>query len=146
MDRKYYIYRVNPITYNRGLFSPTGEYMMLMYLENDKFYELLTGQYLGTYKDGDIFSDEFGWIRHYDVSHNQNYTLVTAEEFARKARTYMAEKSKIIPHINDRFEMWRSANKKRIKQEKAKLYAEEKKKAEDLQNVDWLSNLLDKRK
>lgn len=146
MDRKYYIYRVNPIKYNRGLFSPTGEYMMLMYLENDKFYELLTGQYLGTYKDGDIFSDEFGWIRLYGISRRQNYTLVTAEEFAREARTYMAEKSKIIPHINNRFEMWRNDNKKRIKQEKAKYYAEEKKKAEDLQNVDWLSNLLDKRK
>ena len=58
----------------------------------------------------------------------------------------MEEKNKIIPYINKRFEEWRIANKKRIEKERAERRNEEKKKVEDLQNTDWLGNLLDKRK
>ena len=155
MDRKFYIFEQQTIQYQwstSGFFrsSPAKWYKIMLYEESGNYYELLTGQFLGTKKsDGYnqyVFSNEFGYsvplsgcsIRRYAHS-------VTAQDFARQAREYMEEKNKIIPHINRRFEEWRIANKKRIEQERAKRCSEEKKKAEDLQNTDWLSNLLDKR-
>ena len=94
-----------------------------------------------------MFSNEFGYSVPLSGSSEYLYAhIVAPADFARLAREYMEEKNKIIPYINKRFEQWRNENKKRIEKERAQRRNEEKKKAEDLQNTDWLSNLLDKRK
>ena len=155
MDRKFYIYERHQIQYqwvSSGFFRyyPAKYYKIMLYEENGNFYELLTGQFLGKRRENNgiqyVFSDEFGYSVPLSGYSDYPAHIVTAEDFARQAREYMAEKSRIIPHINKRFKEWRSVNKKRIEQERAKCRDEEKKEAEDLQNTDWLSNLLDNRK
>ena len=156
MDRKFYVYSQQKIQYQwkkNGLFKsyPDKWYTILLYEENGNYYELLTGQFLGTKESYGyyqyVFSDEFGYSVPLSGSSEYLYAhIVEPADFARLAREYMEEKNKIIPYINKRFEQWRNENKKRIEQERANRRNEEKKKAEDLQNTDWLSNLLDKRK
>lgn len=156
MDRNFYIFEQQLIQYQwstSGFFKsyPAKYYKIMLYEENGNFYELLTGQFLGTkgnngYKQY-VFSEEFGYsvpLSGYSV--RQYAHIVTAEDFARQAREYMEEKSKIVPYINKRFDKWRIDNQKRMEQERLKRRDEEKKKLEDSQNTDWLSNILNKRK
>lgn len=157
MDRKFYMFEQQPMKYQAetsGFFRKYHSakwYKIMLYEENGNFYELLTGQFLGT-KGSDgyrefVFSDEFGYsIPLSGYSFRQYAHSVTAEDFARQAREYMEEKSRIVPLINKRLGEWRITNKKRIEQEREKRCNEEKKEAEDLQNTDWLSNILDSRK
>lgn len=156
MDRKFYISEQQPIQYQSSasgflINHPAKFYKIMLYEESGNFYELLTGQFLGTRaNNGDyqyVFSDEFGYsVPLSGYSFYRYAHIVTAEEFARQAREYMEEKKKIIPYLNNRFKKWRIDNQKRIEQERKKRYAEEMKKIEDSQNINWLSDILDKRK
>lgn len=58
----------------------------------------------------------------------------------------MHEWNQIIPFIHDKFDEWKYAYKKRLEKERQERAAEERKKIEDKDNVDWLSDLLDGRK
>lgn len=156
MDRTFYIFEQRTIQYQwstSGFFRsyPAKFYSIMLYEESGKFYELLTGQFLGSCKyDGNtkyVFSEEFGYsvpLSGYSVRRYAH--VITAEEFAQKARIYMEDKGQILPHISKRFEQWRADYKKRMAEERSKQLAEEQKKRQDAQNVDWLSNMLNKRK
>ncbi len=156
MDRKFYMCKNMAVQYQwstSGFFKsyPDKWYEIMLYEEDGKFYELLTGQFLGIRTSNGsyqyVFSDEFGYsVPLSGYSARRYASHVTAEEFARSAREYMDEKSKILPYINKRLEKWRIDNQKKIEQERLKRREEEKRKIEDSQNTDWLSNILDKRK
>ena len=70
MDRKFYVYSQQKIQYQwkkNGLFKsyPYKWYTIMLYEENGNYYELLTGQFLGTKESYGyyqyVFSDEFGY-------------------------------------------------------------------------------------
>lgn len=158
MDRKFYKFTQDSIQYQHmssGFFKsyPAKFYNIMIYEEDGKFYELLTGQILGickNYKNSDnkyIFSEEFGYsIPLSGYSINRYAHMISPEEFAKQARIYMEEKDKIIPYINKKFNQWRNTYKEELKKEALKNHAEEQKKIDDKQNIDWLTNLLNKRK
>lgn len=149
MERNYYRDMRDSIHYQQGRYGlftsrPHKWCNLLLYEEDGKFYELLTGKYLGVEKpDGNtryIFSNEFGYsIPLSGYSYRRYAYKITAEEFAAEARQYMHDRNQIVPFIQEKFDEWRYAYKKRLE-------AEEKKKIEDKNNVDWLSDLLDGRK
>jgi len=156
MDRKFYIYDSHAIQYQwgrSGLFrsSPNKYYFIMIYEQNGAFFELLTGQFLGIRKNYGsmeyIFSDEFGYSIPLSGWSVQRYAhVITPESFANQARKYMEEKNLIIPYIHNRFKQWRSDYQKLIEQERQKQYAEAQRNREDVQNINWLSDMLNKRK
>lgn len=130
--------------------TPAKWYRMLFYEEEGRFYELLTGTYLGIRKNLDheyVYSDEFGYcisLSGYSVSQYANE--VTSEKFAGLAKMYMQDKEQILPHLNRRFDEWRSENQKRIAEEIEKQRKQEEKNRTDKENVNWLDDLLSGRK
>lgn len=156
MERKYYRDGRYYIHYQQGhcgFFTsiPDKYCYFLFYEEDGKFYELLTGKCLGVKKsDGNtpyVFSNEFGYsIPLSGYSYRRYAHEVTAETFASEARQYMNDRNQIIPFIHDKLDEWKYAYKKRLEKEKKERVAEERKKIEDKNNVDWLSELLYGRK
>ena len=155
MERKYYKDR-RAIQYQKsyqGFFvtTPAKYYHVLFYEEGGKFFELLTGRFLGVRKQlgqyDYVFSEDLGYaipLSGYSIERYAAY--ITAEEFAALAKTYMADKDKILRPLNNRFEQWRADYRHRLEKEQAQRAAEAQKKRDDQQNVDWLSQLLDGRK
>lgn len=156
MNRKYYEAncpgcRVQYQWEKSGFFKfyPAKFYRILFYEENGEFFELLTRTFLGVRGNNGreyVFSDEFGYtipLSGYSV--NCFAQLVTAEDFAKKAREYMEDKSDILPHLNKTFDKWRDNNKKRIEQENQERCAKDAQKKQDTENVNWLNDLLNNR-
>lgn len=158
MERKYYKDRY-VIQYTKpyqGFFhAHNGKYFSVLFYEEDgKFYELLTGKCLGT-RSGDaqkedvyIYSEEFGYsilLRGYYNDTDEAIQL-TSEEFAAEAKICMNDKKLIMPHLNKRFDKWRTRQKNRLEKEQAKRAAEKQKQKENQQNVAWLNDLLNHRK
>ena len=92
MSRKFYMNARSSIQYQwgrKGLFSSTPSkcYQMMFYEENGKFFELLTGRFLGTRKylgnTPYVVSNEFGFsIPLGGYSYYQHAHEVTIDAFA----------------------------------------------------------------
>ncbi|MBR2640093.1 MAG: hypothetical protein IKL18_09205 [Oscillospiraceae bacterium] len=149
MDRKYYISNTKVCYQSAGWFSTAKFYTILFYEEDGKFFELITGKFLGIRKNDvydKVYSDEFGYTFQLSGWSAGDYIhCISAEKFAGEAREYMQDKNKIIPHINEQFEQWRKEHQKKLEEERKKLSAEEIKKAQDKDNINWLNNVLNNR-
>ena len=146
MGRKYYRAYNTTICYqkphtDRFLHYPGKYYTMLFYEENGKFYEFLTGTFLGELKiepwSRYIVSDEPG--RLLDSSGYYPPIEMSAEAFANEARIYMEDKNEIIPYVNALFNKWQKEHEKKVEDEKIKNHSE--KEAES-----WLDDFLNNRK
>lgn len=149
MGRTYYRTDIK-IWYQKNfrLFSSRTDtsYEILLYCENGKFYEFLTGTFLGTscrgnYLSSDhLSSDEFGFICSLGAhTGGRNATPVSAEDFSRYAKRCMEDKEKIVPYLNKKFDEWRESQRKVLEKENRKNHP----KPED---TTWLDDMLNNRK
>ena len=142
MSRTYYEGGFN-IIYDGGTgwftVRDTKYYAGLLYEENGKFYEFMTGECLGEENiksSANLFvrvhSDEYGDIINAAI-HKR-----TAEDFARKAKEYMPYKGKIVRLVREELAKRRKAYAKELEEQKRKAAEQAARAKEDKENAAWL--------